>query len=95
MAKVGCGTYHRSADGYYHTAGAGERKKDKHPKRELSERAVRLAEKRESDAEVCRRCNQKVCMGSARCIEKERERQEKKRRCEENTEGEELCGKTD
>lgn len=72
------GTYSRSADGMYHTSPI-EQKKKEYGHKELSERAVRLAEKRESDAEVCRRCNKAVCKGSARCIEKERARQERER----------------
>lgn len=79
MAKVGCTTYHRSADGYYHTAETGERKKEKHVKKVLSERAIRSAEKRESDAEVCRRCKKKICKGSPECIEKQRKIQEAER----------------
>lgn len=71
------GTYSRSADGMYHTSPiTGKPKAPKH-KSKASERAVQLAEKRESDAEVCRRCTKSVCKGSFRCIEKERARQEK------------------
>ncbi len=78
MAKIG--SYNRSADGYYHTRPLeGKPKTSKHAPCTLSERAIRSAEKRESDAEVCRRCTKKVCKGSARCIEKERARQEKER----------------
>ena len=79
MAKVGCGTYHRSADGCYHTTETGERKKEKHGKKVFSERAIRSAAKRESDAEVCRRCKKKVCKGSPECIERQRKIQEAER----------------
>ena len=87
MAKVGCGTYHRSADGCYHTIETGERKKEKHVKKEWSERARRCFEKRESDAEVCRKCTKKVCKGSPECIEKQRKNQEAER-MKENKNGE-------
>lgn len=79
MAKVGCGTYHRSADGCYHTIETGERKKEKHREKVLSERAIRSAAKRESDAEVCWRCKKKICKGSPECIEKQRKIQEAER----------------
>ena len=87
MAKVGCGTYHRSADGCYHTIETGERKKEKHRETQLSERAIRSAAKRESDAEVCRRCKKKICKGSPECIEKQRKNQEAER-MKENKNGE-------
>lgn len=74
------GSYSRSADGMYHTSAMeGKPKAPKYKPKELSERAVRCAEKRESDAEVCRRCTKAVCKGSERCIEKERARQERER----------------
>lgn len=76
MAKVGCSTYHRGADGYYRTMEIGRKPKEP-PPRQLSERAIRSAEKRASDAEVCRRCTKTECKGSARCIEKERAWQER------------------
>ena len=79
MAKVGCSTYHRSADGYYRTMETGTKKVEKRKKKEWSERALRCAEKRESDAEVCRKCTKKVCKGSPECIEKQRRIQEAER----------------
>lgn len=79
MAKVGCSTYHRGADGYYHITEIGAKKTEKRKKKEWSERALRCTEKRESDAEVCRKCTKKVCKGSPECIEKQRRIQEKER----------------
>ena len=79
MAKVGCSTYHRGADGYYRTAETGTKKVEKREKKEWTERALRCAEKRESDAEVCRKCTKKVCKGSPECIEKQRRIQEAER----------------
>lgn len=80
MPEVNCNTYHRGIDGYYHTTPMeGAKKAEKHPKKQLSERAVRCAAKRESDAEVCRACTKIVCKGSPRCIDKERARQERER----------------
>ena len=73
------GSYSRSADGMYHTAPIEQKKEPKYGYKEPSERAIRLAEKRESDAEVCRRCTKKVCKGSPECIEKQRRIQEKER----------------
>lgn len=75
------GSYSRAADGMYHTTPI-ERKKPKREDVQKSEKAIRSAEKRESDAEVCRRCTKAVCKGSARCIEKERARQERERNSE-------------
>lgn len=79
MAKVGCSTYHRGADGYYRTMETGTKKTEKREKKEWTERALRCAEKRESDAEVCRKCTKKVCKGSPECIEKQRRIQEAER----------------
>lgn len=86
MAKIGC-TYSRGADGCYHTRPLeGKPNAPKHkPKEETSERAKRCAEKRESDAEVCRRCTKKICKGSAECIAKQRKIQEAEREKEDET----------
>lgn len=82
MGKIGY-TYSRGADGCYHTRPLeGKPNAAKNKKKETSERAKRCAEKRESDAEVCRRCTKDVCKGSERCIAKERARQEKERKTE-------------
>lgn len=88
MAKVGCSTYHRGADGYYRTMEIGTQKQEKRPKKVLSERAVRCAKKREADAEVCRKCTKKVCKGSPECIEKQRKIQEAERAKEDGKDGE-------
>ncbi len=82
---VNCKTYSRGADGYYHTRAPESEKKVKHKKKPLSERAIRSAAKRESDAEVCRKCTKKVCKGSPECIERQRKIQEAER-MEENGE---------
>lgn len=66
----------RSADGCYHTRPLESATNTKREKKELSERAKRIAEKRDSDAEVCRRCTKAVCRGSAECIAKQRQIQE-------------------
>ena len=79
MAKVGCSTYHRDADGYYRTAETGDKKPKKHGQKVWSERALRCLEKRESDAEVCRKCTKRICKGTPECIEKQRRIQEKER----------------
>ena len=79
MAKVGCSTYHRGADGYCRTMEIGTKKTEKREKKEWSERALRCAEKRESDAEVCRKCTKRICKGTPECIEKQRRIQETER----------------
>jgi hypothetical protein len=86
MGKIGH-TYSRGADGCYHTRPLeGKPNAAKHkPKEEISERGKRCAEKRESDAEVCRRCTKKVCKGTAACIEKQRKIQEAERKKENET----------
>lgn len=79
MAKVNVSTYHRGADGYYHTAETGENQPKKVRQKEWSERALRCLAKRESDAEVCRKCTKKICKGSSECIERQRKIQEAER----------------
>ena len=77
MAKVNCGSFHIGADGCFHTRVMESKKSTKHKPKEPTELMNKKAAQLEADAEVCRRCTQEVCRGSARCIAKQRALQEK------------------